>query len=251
MLSSRGYSVDRIADIYEVDRDTVGRWLDDREEDGATGLHDQPGRGRKPILTEKEQKLAISLVEKDPRSSKRSLIRLEEKTGGKISRGTLKRILRQGRKTWKRLRRSLRGKRDEVDFQAAKAELGGFRAQAGAGGIDFSWSDGAGFTLDPCVPCLPTGRPHAWQTPGGTSEIPAASGDRINVLGFSGSVRRTGSARFLCFPTTGVQPGIQLDRNPLAPDQVPLVTIEGLRIIETPDEIAYPSPNGCRFKMPD
>jgi predicted ArsR family transcriptional regulator len=59
LLSSRGYSVDRIADIYEVDRDTVSRWLDHWEDDSSTGLHDQQGRGRKPILTEKEQKLAI------------------------------------------------------------------------------------------------------------------------------------------------------------------------------------------------
>ena len=71
LLSSRGYSVDRIADIYEVDRDTVSHWLDRWEDDGTTGLHDQEGRGRKPTLNEKEQKQAIKIVEQDPRSSKR------------------------------------------------------------------------------------------------------------------------------------------------------------------------------------
>jgi len=177
LLNSRGYSVDRIADIYEVDRDTVSHWLEHWEDDGTTGLHDQAGRGRKPTLNEKEQKQAIKIVEKDPRSSKRSLTKIEEKTGKKISRETLKRILKKGHKTWKRLRRSLRGKRDEVDFQAAKAELKGFRAQAEAGEIDFYYFDEAGFTLDPCVP-------YAWQTIGETIEIPAASSGRINVLAF-------------------------------------------------------------------
>ena len=177
LLSSRGYSVDRIADIYEVDRDTVSHWLDHWEDDGTTGLHDQEGRGRKTTLNQKEQKQAIKIVEKDPRSSKRSLTKIEEKTGKKISRDTLKRILKKGHKTWKRLRRSLRGKRDEVDFQAAKAELAGFRAEAEAGEIDFYYFDEAGFTLDPCVP-------YAWQTVGETIEIPAASSDRINVLAF-------------------------------------------------------------------
>ena len=177
LLSSRGYSVDRIADIYEVDRDTVSHWLDRWEDDGTTGLHDQEGRGRKPTLNEKEQKQAIKIVEQDPRSSKRSLSKIEQKTGKRISRETLKRILKKGRKTWKRLRRSTRGKRDEVDFQAAKAEVAGFRAQAEAGEIDFYYFDEAGFTLDPCVP-------YAWQTVGETIEIPAASSDRINVLAF-------------------------------------------------------------------
>jgi len=71
----------------------------------------------------------------------------------------------------------LRGKRDEVDFQAAKAELEGFRALAEAGELELYYFDEAGFTLDPCVP-------YAWQTVGETSEIPAASSDRINVLAF-------------------------------------------------------------------
>src|SRR5258706_6899037 len=177
LLSSRRYSVDRIADIYEVDRDTVSNWLDRWVGDGTKGLHDQEGCGRKPTLNQKEQKQAIKIVEQDPRSSKRSLTKIEQKTGKKISCETLKRILKKGQKTWKRLRRSLRGKRDEVDFQAAKAELAGFRTQAAAGEIDFYYYDGAGFTLDPYVP-------YAWQTLGQTIEIPAASSDPINILAF-------------------------------------------------------------------
>lgn len=180
LLNSRGYSVDEIADIYEVDRDSVGNWLDRWEDDGASGLYDQEGRGRKPILNEKEQKQAINLVEKDPRSSKRSLKKIEEKTGKKVSRHTLKRILKKGNKTWKRLRRSLRSKRDEVDFQRAKAELKRLSVQAGVGEFDIYYFDGASFTLDPYVP-------YAWQTIGETIEIPAASksnSDRINVLAF-------------------------------------------------------------------
>jgi transposase len=120
LLNSRKYSVADIADIYEVDRDTVSHWLDHWEDDGATGLYDQEGRGRKPILNEKEQKQALKIVEKDPRSSKRSLRKIEEKIKKKISHKTLKRLLRNGNNPWKRLRRRVPGKRDEPDFQAAK-----------------------------------------------------------------------------------------------------------------------------------
>lgn len=177
LLSARGYSVDHIADIYEVDRDTVSHWLDRWADEGTAGLHDQAGRGRPPILNEKEQKQAIKIVERDPRSSQRGLAKIEARTGKKISRETLKRLLKKGGKTWKRLRRSSRGKRDEADFQAAKAELEGFRAQAEAGELDLYYFDGAGFTLDPCVP-------YAWQSVGETIELPAATSERINVLAF-------------------------------------------------------------------
>lgn len=177
LLSDRGYSVDQIADIYEVDRDTVASWLDRWDEGGTSGLHDQEGRGRKPILNEKEQKQAIKIVEQEPRSSNRSLVKIEKKTGKKISRETLKRILKKGGKTWKRIRQGMRGKRDEADFQAVQAELEGFRAQAVAGEIDLYYFDAAGFTLDPSVP-------YAWQTLGQTIVIPAAASGRINVLGF-------------------------------------------------------------------
>src|SRR4029434_595965 len=115
LLSDREYSVDQIADIYEVDRDTVVNWLDRGEDDGTRGLHDQEGRGRKPVLNEKEQRQAIKIVEQDPRSSNRSLAQIEKQIGKKISRETLKRLLKKGGKTWKRIRQGLRGKRDKAD----------------------------------------------------------------------------------------------------------------------------------------
>lgn len=177
LLSSRGYSVDQIADIYEVDRDTVSSWLTRWKDGGSDDLSDQSGRGRKPILNDKEQKQAIKIVEKDPRSSARSLSKIEQKTSKKISRDTLKRILKKGNKAWKRIRKSLRGKRDEADFQAAKIELDKFRAEAAAGKIDLLYFDEAGFSLDPSVP-------YAWQTIGKVIEIPASSTGRLNVLGF-------------------------------------------------------------------
>ena len=177
LLSVRGYSVDQIADIYEVDRDTVPIWLNRWEEQGLEGLADQAGRGRRPILNEKEQTQAIRIVEKDPRSVRRSLSQIVAQTGKSISADTLRRLLKKGGKTWKRLRRSTRRKRDEAEFRAAQADLECYRAQAAAGEMDLYYFDGAGFTLDPCVP-------YAWQTVGETIAIPAATSDRLHVLAF-------------------------------------------------------------------
>src|SRR4029434_175583 len=48
LLSARGYAIDRIADIYEVDRDSVSTWLDRWEQHGAAGLEEQPRRRPPP-----------------------------------------------------------------------------------------------------------------------------------------------------------------------------------------------------------
>jgi transposase len=163
ILSSRKFSIDQIAHIYEVDRDTVSLWLDNWEQDGGAGLSDESGRGRKPILNNKEQKQAINIVEKEPRSSRQGLAKIEEKTGKKISRDTLRRIVG--------------GQRDEKDYQEVKKQLAAFAAQAASGEIELFYFDGAGFTLDPSIS-------YAWQTKGETLELPASASDRINVLGF-------------------------------------------------------------------
>ena len=177
ILSSRKFSLDQIAHIYEVDRDTISLWLDNWEQDGGAGLSDESGRGRKPILNNKEQKQAIKIVAKEPRSARLSLSKIEEKTGKTISRDTLKRILKKGGKLWKRSRRIVGGSRDEKDYQEVKAELATFATQAARGELDLFYFDGAGFTLDPSIS-------YAWQTKGETLELPASASDRINVLGF-------------------------------------------------------------------
>jgi transposase len=177
LLSARRYSIAQIADIYAVDRDTVSLWLRAWEEDGSAGLGDQPGRGRPPLLNDKQQAQALKIVAHDPRSPKRHLATIEKKTGKKISVDTLKKLLKKGGKTWKRMRQGLRGTRDEADFRAAQADVAHWRTQAAAGEITLYYYDEAGFSLTPCVP-------YAWQDKGVTLALPCGSGPRLNVLGF-------------------------------------------------------------------
>jgi hypothetical protein len=110
---------------------------------------------------------------------KAGALRIAEELGETISPYTLKRLLKSRDYVWKRMRRSSRGKRDEKDFQAAKAHLMELRAASGAPNRDFDlvYFDGAGFTLTPSVP-------YAWQLRGETLEIPSAHSPRLNVLGF-------------------------------------------------------------------
>lgn len=49
--SAKGYALDQLADIFEADRDTISRWLDDWQEHGLAGLQDAPRPGRPRLLT--------------------------------------------------------------------------------------------------------------------------------------------------------------------------------------------------------
>ena len=177
LLSSRNYSIDEIADIYQVDRDTVSNWISGWEESGFDGLQDKPISGRPPILNEQEKELVEKLAEENPRSVKRVAEEVEKETKKEVSTSTIKRILRGAGKIWKRVRGSLKPKRDEKEFQDCKVEIEDLEERAYNGEIDLYYFDGAGFCLDPSIP-------YAWQNKGENIEIPAATSGRINVLGF-------------------------------------------------------------------
>jgi transposase len=93
LLSARRYSIDQIADIYQVDRDRVSEWLDWWDEYQFDGLDDDPRSGRPPKLTEKERQKAIDLTLTEPRSLRQGLQQIATKIGKTLSRDTLKRRL--------------------------------------------------------------------------------------------------------------------------------------------------------------
>jgi transposase len=179
LLSERGYAIDQMADIYQVDRDRVSQWRDWWEEYQVEGLDDDPRSGRPPKLNGKEQKQAIKIALQEPRSLKQGLKRIADQIGQAISGDTLKRLLKAENLVWKRLRRSLRSYRDEGEFRAAEAELALLRADSLPANSEFDlwYYDEAGFTLTPCIP-------YAWQPVGQTLARAAARGPRQNILGF-------------------------------------------------------------------
>lgn len=75
------------------------------------------------------------------------------------------------------MRKSLKSKRNEEEFQQAQAEIEDLQELADEGEIDLYYFDGAGFSLDPTIP-------YAWQPKGEVIELPAAHSKRVNVLGF-------------------------------------------------------------------
>jgi len=177
LLSSDGFSVDEIAKICRVDRDTVSRWIDKWEQLGIEGLKDKPRPGNPGTLTQSEKQLVIELCKETPRSIPSIIAALFEKTGKHVSDSTIKRILKSAKLTWKRVRKSLKSKQNKEEFEAAQLELKQLTEQHKNGEIELWFFDESGFDQQPSVP-------YAWQPIGETIEVPSQRSTRLNVLGF-------------------------------------------------------------------
>ncbi len=119
----------------------------------------------------------MARVEKSPRSLKTVLSEIEAEFGVALSIDTLKLICKQAGLVWKRVRKSLRKKRNQEEFDRSKEKIERFIQQHEEGEIDLCYFDESGFTLEPCDP-------YAWQQTGETIEIPSSKSKRLNVLGF-------------------------------------------------------------------
>lgn len=179
LLSERRYSLDQIADIYQVDRDRVSQWLEWWAAKQLAGLDDDPRSGRPPKLTDAERQEALTIVKEEPRAIKAGLKRIADEIGQLISGDTLRTLRHAEGFLWKRMRRSTRARRDAGEFRAAEAELAQLRAAVldGTSAFDLWYYDEAGFTLQPVIP-------YAWQRVGQRLELASAHGPRQNVLGF-------------------------------------------------------------------
>ncbi len=175
LLSAQGFKIKSLAEIFDVCRQTVATWLHGWDEDGICGLLDLPRSGRPRILTDEDK--AIEFVNLSPRSLKAVLAELAQDFDLNLSHSTLKRICKRAKLTWKRVRKSLKSKRDPDLFEHSRQQLAELMAQEKQGLIEMFYFDQSGFTLEPCVP-------YAWQLAGETIGIPCSKSKRLNVLGF-------------------------------------------------------------------
>lgn len=95
LLSHQGVSIPRIAQIYQVDRRSVSWWIDRWHTKGLTGLYDQPGAGRRPILNADEQQKVQQYLQAYPKDLKRVVYQLEQETQKRVSTKTIKRIIKK------------------------------------------------------------------------------------------------------------------------------------------------------------
>ncbi len=177
LLSHEKILLKDIARVSGVTRQTASIWIENWEEIGICGLFDKPGRGRPEILLASEKSELIELIKESPRSLKKALIEIKKRYGIDISKKSLKRLCKRFGMSWKRMRKSLKKKRDDEPFFAKHEEIKNLLEPASEENLDFYYFDESGFTLEPCVP-------YAWQDKGETLELPSSKSKRLNVLGF-------------------------------------------------------------------
>jgi transposase len=98
LLNAGDYDIEEIGKIYKKSRQTIGKWLNRYEESGIEGLRTASGRGRHPIIridNEVEVKQVEDLVASSRQNLKVALVKIEEKLGKKMSKDTLKRLLKK------------------------------------------------------------------------------------------------------------------------------------------------------------
>ena len=97
VFSHQGKTVSELAQFFEVTPITIYGWFDRWENNGIAGLMNQPGRGRKPILSLQNPTHIESVktaVKKNAQSIKAMVAELETVLEAEISVDTVKRFLK-------------------------------------------------------------------------------------------------------------------------------------------------------------
>lgn len=140
-------------------------------------MYDAPKSGRPKHLTELEEAKALEIILEEPRQIKTSISRLQQEVDKKVSLYWIRRLLNKSNYRWKRVRKSLKSKRNQQEFEKAQEELKALQKLADKGVIDLRYFDQTGFTLIPVVP-------YAWQKVNERILLPSSNSPRLNVLGF-------------------------------------------------------------------
>lgn len=177
LLSNLGYKLKDIALICNICRQTVSNAVYDWETSGLCGLTDKNRIGRPKKLRPEEENLLIEKINENPRSLKTALSAFSEFHQVKLSLNTLRNICKSFGMSWKRIRKSLKNKRNQEDLECSKNIVNQLITLYKAGEINLSYFDAAGFSLTPSVP-------YAWQKKGRHIEIQSAKSRNLNVLGF-------------------------------------------------------------------
>ncbi len=137
LLSSRGYSMQQIAEIFEVQYQTVSHWIDNWDDYGLRGLYKGHDGGRPSIYTPQDERRIRELVSEEPRRLSYVQKKIEEETGKPASKQTLGRIVKNKLGlVYKRFRKSCSHKRNDEQFQRCKAALTGAQAAEQKGDIN-------------------------------------------------------------------------------------------------------------------
>ena len=140
------------------------------------GLYDRPGRGRNATFTPDQREQIRQWVKQHPKRLQPVLDQIETQWEIRVSKDTLKRVLKGLAMSWRRMRRRVGQAADETELRDKQRQLEQLQQRASDGEIDLRYLDESGFCLTPSVP-------YAWQAAGETLSLPSQRSKRLNVVG--------------------------------------------------------------------
>jgi transposase len=152
LLSHQGVSMPQIARIYQVDYRSVSSWIDHWQTRGLVGFYDQPGAGRRPTLSLDEQHKVQQYLQDSPKDLKKVVHQLEQETGKRVSTKTIKRLIKNNRDVWKRIRKAPAKAPDPHKDERSQVFMHQLQQREAVGECDLWYFDGTGFCLTPCIP---------------------------------------------------------------------------------------------------
>lgn len=177
LLSNKLYPINNIAHILDSHRNSVSTWIDAWKSCGIVGLFDKHIPGAPSKINDIELEKVKNIIEENMQSPKTIRAKIAEELGEDISQSTLKRLIKKINMKWKRLRKSLKDKRDDEKFEQAMHEINELEKSKDDGDIDLYYFDESGFSINSLIP-------YAYQKIGETVELPAERSNNINVVGF-------------------------------------------------------------------
>lgn len=177
MLSSQGYTIPQLQMIFQVTRITIYNWFNAWESQALNGLYDKKGRGRTPKLTSDQIEQIRQWVKQFPRNLNKICALVQETYGIRVSKSTIKRVLKSLKFSWHRIRRRVKGEPAPEVYQQRKAALEMLLEEEQQGIIDLYYFDESGFCLVPYIP-------YAWQEQDEPISVESTPSKRLNVLGF-------------------------------------------------------------------
>jgi transposase len=177
LLSLQHVTTTELLGIFRVDRITIYHWFDAWKARRLAGLYDQAKPGRPPKCTPEQQEQIRQWAKAFPKNLNKICALVAEHFDLRISKQTLKRLLKSLAFSWRRIRKGLKGAPDPEEYQQKKEALHDLQQQASQGVLDLYYFDESGFCLTPYLP-------YAWQEQGQTIVLESGPSRRLNVLGF-------------------------------------------------------------------
>ncbi len=177
LLSLQRSTTTELLKIFQVDRITIYHWFDAWESRRLAGLYDHAKPGRPPKCTSEQKEQIRQWAKAFPKNLKKISVFVAEHFDQRLSKQTLKRILKSMACSWRRIRKGLKGAPDPEEYQQKKQALHDLQQQASQGILDLYYFDESGFCFTPYLP-------YAWQEKGQTIVLESGPSKRVNVLGF-------------------------------------------------------------------